>query len=110
MRGTRFLAMTLALAVSAAACRTDRGDHNNADEQGGGGDPGANAPIGGPAAGAAGTQITPAPPPVGTTYPSPADTNKAASTPVTAPSADTGRVPEGNAPGASQGTQPQNGP
>jgi hypothetical protein len=91
-----------------AACRNDRGDHNNADEQGSGGDPGAL--IGGPDAAAAGTQITTAPPPVGTTYPTPGDTNQSVTTPVTAPTADTGRAPEGNAPGATQGTQPQKGP
>ena len=108
MRRTRFLAMAaLALAVSAAAC-DDAGGHNDADEQKSGGDPG--APVGGPDAAAAGTQISPAPPPVGSTYPVPGDTNKAISTPTTGPASDTGRAPEGNTPVASQGTQPQKGP
>jgi hypothetical protein len=106
MRGTRWMAMALALAVSAAAC-DGAGGHNDAEQQKDGG--GNGAPIGGPDAAAAGTQISPAPPPVGAVNPVPGDTNTAASTPATAPSADTGRVPEGNTPGASQGTQRKNG-
>ena len=106
MRRTRFVAMALALAVSAGAAACDgAGGHNDADENKHGGD--AGAPIGGPDAAAAGTQISPAPPPVGTVNPTPADTNTAVSTPATAPSSDTGRAPEGNQPGASRGGQQQ---
>lgn len=104
---SRFLAMALALAVSAGVAACDgAGGHNNADENKEGGD--AGAPIGGPEAGAAGTQIAPGPPPVGTVNPVPADTNTAVSTPATAPPGDTGRVPEGNHPGASRGDQKEN--
>ncbi|HEU4560537.1 MAG TPA: hypothetical protein VFS20_21985 [Longimicrobium sp.] len=106
MLRTGFLAMALALALSAGAAACDgAGGHNNADENKEGGD--AGAPIGGPEAGAAGTQITPGPPPVGTVNPVPPDTNTAISTPATAPASDTGRHPEGNHPGASRGGQQQ---
>jgi hypothetical protein len=102
MRRTRILAMAVALAVSAAAC-DGAGGHNDADENREGGD--AGAPIGGQEGGAVGTQIAPGPPPVGTTNPVPPDTNTAVSTPTTGAPGDTGRAPEGNAPGASRGTQ-----
>lgn len=109
MRRTTILAMALALASSAGTAACDgAGGHNNADESKNGGDSG--AAIGGPAAGANGTAIMPAPPPVGTVNPVPPDTNQAISTPNTTASSDTGRAPEGNAPGASRGTQPETDP
>jgi hypothetical protein len=106
MRETRMLVMALALAAWAGAAACDgAGGHNDADENKSGGD--AGAPIGGPDAAANGTAISPAPPPVGTVNPVPPDTNQAVSTPNTAASSDTGRAPEGNSPGATQGTQPK---
>jgi len=109
MRGTTIVAMAITLGMWAGAAGCDgAGGHNDADENQSGAE--ATAPIGGPDANANGTAITPAPPPVGSVNPVPADTNTAVSTPNTTASSDTGRVPEGNAPGASRGTQRETDP
>lgn len=104
MGRTRILSIAMAMAagMASAACHLDAGGNRNADEQKNGG---GNAPVSGPEAAASGTQIAPGPPPVGTTNPLPPDTNTSTSTPNTTAPGDTGRLPEGSHPGATQGTQ-----